>query len=68
MHYYPQRQPQELWFHEGEHIIIAYGYHLEPYYHELKANSRHVLEENDGPYDTDSGRPYIVKIEHRMWL
>ena len=41
VHYYPQKQPEELWFHEWEHDIIAYGYHLEALYHELKANSRH---------------------------
>jgi hypothetical protein len=67
VHYYP-KDPEELWFHEWEHDIIAYGYHLEALYHELKANSRHILEESTGPYDPNDGRPYIHKIEHRMRL
>jgi hypothetical protein len=68
VHYYPNRDPEELWFNEWEHDIIAYGYHLEAIYHELKANSRHILEESSGPYDPNSGEPYIHKIEHRMRL
>jgi hypothetical protein len=68
VHYYPYKDPEELWFHEWEHDIIAYGYHLGKLYDELKANSRHILEESTGPYDPNDGRPYIHKIEHRMRL
>jgi hypothetical protein len=68
VHYYPQNQPEELWYHAFEHELIVYGYKLAALYDKLKANGWEVLEESDGPYDPNGAGPFIQKIEYRLAL
>jgi hypothetical protein len=67
VHYFPQKEPEEVWLHIWEHDLIVYGYKLAPLYDKLKANARDVeLAESAGPYDPAADGTYILKIEYVM--
>jgi hypothetical protein len=68
VHYYPQKEPQEVWYREWDNEVIAYGWHLLDVYECLKANIPQTLAESEAPYDPDSGLPYIQMIEYRVRL
>ena len=68
VHYYPQKDPQEVWYREWDNEVIAYGWHLFDIYESLKANIPQILAESEAPYDPDSGKPYIQMIEYRVRL
>jgi hypothetical protein len=68
VHYYPHREPQEVWYREWDNELIAYGWKLMAVYEHLKANVPEVLAESDTPYDPAAEGPYIRNIEYRIRL
>src|SRR5207248_5627646 len=68
VHYYPQKEPEEVWYREWDNEIIAYGRKLLTVYESLKANMPQILAESDTPYDPASEQPYILMIEYRIRL
>ena len=66
VHYYPQKEPQEVWYREWDNELIAYGWNLLAVYEDLKANTPDILQECDTSYDPDSGAPHIQTIEYRI--
>ena len=68
VHFYPQKDPQEVCYRAWDHELIAYGCHLLVVYEGLKANTPDILAESDAPYDPASGLPYIRTIEYRLRL
>jgi hypothetical protein len=61
VHYYPQKQPEQVLYVSWEEHYLLHGYDLGETYETLKANVTDVIRQSQGPREV--GKPYIEKIE-----
>lgn len=61
VHYYPQKEPEQLLYVSWEEHYLLHGYDLLETYETLKANVTDVIRQSQGPREV--GKPYIEKIE-----